>query len=91
MSASHPMHRTGPGLTTRSMSTFPLGRRRVRRSGYGAMQLAGPRALQWLLQLAPNVLLIPGTASAARLRENLAAEYVALDDKALRELAGVAV
>lgn len=24
------------------MSTFPLGRVRVRRSGYGAMQLAGP-------------------------------------------------
>jgi pyridoxine 4-dehydrogenase len=26
------------------MSTFPLGRLRVRRSGYGAMQLAGPFA-----------------------------------------------
>jgi aryl-alcohol dehydrogenase-like predicted oxidoreductase len=46
-------------------------------------------ALQWLLQLAPNVLLIPGTGSAAHLQENLAAEYVALDDEALRELAGV--
>jgi pyridoxine 4-dehydrogenase len=45
MSASHPMHRAGPGLTTRSMSTFPLGRRQVRRSGYGAMQLAGPWAV----------------------------------------------
>ena len=46
-------------------------------------------ALQWLLQLAPNVLLIPGTGSTAHLLENLAAEHVALDDEALRELAGV--
>jgi pyridoxine 4-dehydrogenase len=46
-------------------------------------------ALQWLLQLAPNVLLIPGTGSVAHLLDNLAAEYVALDDQALRELADV--
>jgi pyridoxine 4-dehydrogenase len=46
-------------------------------------------ALRWLLQLAPNVLLIPGTASVAHLRENLAAERVTLDDKALRALDGV--
>jgi pyridoxine 4-dehydrogenase len=46
-------------------------------------------ALQWLLQLAPNVLLIPGTGSTAHLLDNLAAEHLALDDQALRELAGV--
>lgn len=46
-------------------------------------------ALQWLLRLAPDVLLIPGTASVAHLLDNLAAEHVALDDQALRELAGV--
>ena len=46
-------------------------------------------ALQWLLQLAPNVLLIPGTGSAAHLRENLAAERVTLDDQALRNLDSV--
>jgi pyridoxine 4-dehydrogenase len=46
-------------------------------------------ALQWLLQLAPNVLLIPGTGSVAHLRENLAAESVTLDDEALRTLDGV--
>jgi pyridoxine 4-dehydrogenase len=46
-------------------------------------------ALQWLLQLAPNVLLIPGTGSVAHLLDNLAAEYVALDERALRELADV--
>jgi pyridoxine 4-dehydrogenase len=45
MSASHPMNRTGPGRPPRPMSTFPLGPRRVRRSGYGAMQLAGPWAV----------------------------------------------
>jgi pyridoxine 4-dehydrogenase len=42
--------------------------------------------LQWLLQLAPNVLLIPGTASIAHLRENLAAEAVRLDHEALQDL-----
>jgi pyridoxine 4-dehydrogenase len=47
-------------------------------------------ALQWLLQIAPNVLLIPGTGSVAHLRENLAAERVTLDDRALLELDGVA-
>ena len=43
-------------------------------------------ALQWLLQLAPNVLLIPGTGSVAHLRENLTAEDITLDNRALRDL-----
>src|SRR6202011_4645065 len=47
-------------------------------------------ALRWLLQLAPNVLLIPGTGSVAHLRENLAAEGVTLDGQALRDVDGVA-
>jgi pyridoxine 4-dehydrogenase len=47
-------------------------------------------ALQWLLQLAPKVLLIPGTGSVAHLRENLAAEGMTLDEEALRQLDGVA-
>ena len=46
-------------------------------------------ALQWLLQLAPNVLLIPGTGAIAHLRENVAAEAVTLDDEALRTLDGI--
>jgi diketogulonate reductase-like aldo/keto reductase len=46
-------------------------------------------ALAWLLQLAPNVLLIPGTGTVAHLRENLAAEDVALDGEALRTLNGM--
>jgi predicted aldo/keto reductase-like oxidoreductase len=34
----------GPSPRTDMMSTFALGRMQVRRSGYGAMQLAGPYA-----------------------------------------------
>jgi aryl-alcohol dehydrogenase-like predicted oxidoreductase len=46
-------------------------------------------ALRWLLQLAPNVLLIPGTASLDHLRDNLAAEDAVLDAQALRDLHAV--
>jgi pyridoxine 4-dehydrogenase len=67
--------------------TSPVVIRTAARLGVTPAQVA----LQWLLQLAPGVLLIPGTGSAAHLRENLAAEYVALDDQALRELADVGV
>jgi pyridoxine 4-dehydrogenase len=101
--------------------TFALARRRVKRMGYGAMQLAGPGsiayvpffplggftplqstalsdvaktlgvtpmqvALAWLLQRAPNILLIPGTSSVAHLRENLAAAHLKLPDAALTVL-----
>src|SRR3984885_3918611 len=45
MSQSRPAHRAGPGLPAHPMSTFALGPRQVRRSGYGAMQLAGPWAV----------------------------------------------
>jgi pyridoxine 4-dehydrogenase len=48
-------------------------------------------ALCWLLHTAPNILLIPGTASLAHLRDNLAAEGAALDEQAIRDLDGVAV
>src|SRR5215472_16394984 len=37
-------------------------------------------ALAWTLELAPNVLLIPGTSSRAHLEENLAAADAVLDD-----------
>ena len=43
-------------------------------------------ALGWLLGLAPNVLLIPGTRTRAHLAENLAAADVSLDDAALAQL-----
>jgi len=43
-------------------------------------------ALAWLLRRAPNILLIPGTASRAHLRENLAAGTLALPQEAMTEL-----
>jgi aryl-alcohol dehydrogenase-like predicted oxidoreductase len=47
-------------------------------------------ALAWLLQRAPNILLIPGTSSIAHLRENLAAAELTLPADALSELNGMA-
>jgi aryl-alcohol dehydrogenase-like predicted oxidoreductase len=43
-------------------------------------------ALAWLLQRAPNILLIPGTSSPAHLRENLAAAELMLSDDVVAEL-----
>jgi pyridoxine 4-dehydrogenase len=43
-------------------------------------------ALAWLLDLVPNILLIPGTRNRAHLSENLAAADVRLDDEARDEL-----
>jgi pyridoxine 4-dehydrogenase len=43
-------------------------------------------ALAWLLDLAPNILLIPGTRTRAHLTENLGAVDVRLDDAARDEL-----
>ncbi|QAY76465.1 aldo/keto reductase family oxidoreductase [Sphingosinicella sp. BN140058] len=47
-------------------------------------------ALAWLLQRAPNILLIPGTSSIAHLRENLAAATLVLPSEAIAELDGIA-
>jgi len=47
-------------------------------------------ALAWLLQRSPNILLIPGTSSVAHLRENLAADQLALWPQILAELDGIA-
>jgi aryl-alcohol dehydrogenase-like predicted oxidoreductase len=47
-------------------------------------------ALAWLLQRAPNILLIPGTSSLAHLRQNLAAGKLALPAEAVRRLNNVA-
>ncbi len=43
-------------------------------------------AIAWLLALAPNTLLIPGTSSLQHLEENLAAADLVLDDEALTSL-----
>ncbi|GAB1694328.1 oxidoreductase [Krasilnikovia sp. M28-CT-15] len=46
-------------------------------------------ALAWLLDLAPNVLLIPGTSSPSHLEENIAVAGVHLDDVARKVLDAV--
>jgi pyridoxine 4-dehydrogenase len=43
-------------------------------------------ALAWLLDLSPNILLIPGTRTRVHLGENLGAAEVLLDDTARAEL-----
>ena len=47
-------------------------------------------ALAWLLQRAPNLLLIPGTSSPAHLRENLAAATLRLPPAAVTVLDRIA-
>ena len=47
-------------------------------------------ALAWLLQRAPNILLIPGTSSLGHLRENLAAASLKLPGDALTSLEAIA-
>jgi aryl-alcohol dehydrogenase-like predicted oxidoreductase len=47
-------------------------------------------ALAWLLQRAPNVLLIPGTSSLGHLRENLAAADLKLSPKMVERLDTIA-
>jgi len=66
--------------------TSPVAAEVAARLGVSAAQVA----LAWLLQLAQNVLLIPGTGSVAHLRDNLAAEDITLDEEALRELDRIA-
>ncbi len=47
-------------------------------------------ALAWLLQRAPNILLIPGTSSLAHLEQNIAAADLKLPDDAVAELDRIA-
>jgi len=46
-------------------------------------------ALAWLLQRAPNILLIPGTSSLSHLRENLEAAALVLTDETIAALENV--
>jgi pyridoxine 4-dehydrogenase len=48
---------------------------------------AGQVALAWLLDLAPNVLLIPGTRTRQHLAENIGSACIRLDDAARAQLA----
>ncbi len=58
----------------------------AQRLGATPMQVA----LAWLLQRAPNILLIPGTSSVAHLRENLAVASLELTPDAVTALEGIA-
>jgi pyridoxine 4-dehydrogenase len=53
------------------------------RLGYTPAQIA----LAWLLSLAPNVLLIPGTSSTGHLEQNVAAAGITLDEHTRAQLA----
>jgi pyridoxine 4-dehydrogenase len=71
------------GFTPLQSSTLSDVAQRV---GAAAMQVA----LAWLLRRAPNILLIPGTASITHLRENLTVAELDLPDEAVRALDGIA-
>jgi pyridoxine 4-dehydrogenase len=58
----------------------------ARQAGATPMQIA----LAWLLQRAPNILLIPGTSSLEHLRENLAAASLELEPDMLAALDAIA-
>jgi pyridoxine 4-dehydrogenase len=66
-----------------------LGSPAVRRVAEGLHVSPSQVALAWLLAVAPNVFLIPGTSSMAHLQENLAAADVQLDEEAMTALAKV--
>jgi aryl-alcohol dehydrogenase-like predicted oxidoreductase len=67
------------GFTTLQSDTLASVAQRM-----GASELCV--ALAWLLQRAPNMLLIPGTSSVAHLRENLTARELKIPDELLIEL-----
>jgi aryl-alcohol dehydrogenase-like predicted oxidoreductase len=58
----------------------------AQRVGRSALQVA----ITWLLQRAPNILLIPGTSSVAHLRENLAAADLELAEEDMAALNRIA-
>ena len=64
-----------------------LGDPRVRAAATRLGATPAQIALAWALDIAANVLLIPGTSSVDHLVENLAAADVRLDEQARRELA----
>jgi pyridoxine 4-dehydrogenase len=58
----------------------------AKRLGHAPAQIA----LAWLLGLAPNILLIPGTSSVRHLEQNLAVADIKLDEDARAQLAAAA-
>ena len=48
-------------------------------------------AFGWLLQRSPTILPVPGTSSAAHLRENIAAARLKLSPEAIKKMDAIAV
>jgi pyridoxine 4-dehydrogenase len=71
-----------PGEGRQRLLTDPVLAALARRLGATPAQVA----LAWLLDLAPNILLIPGTRVRAHLAENLGAADLRLDDAARADL-----
>jgi aryl-alcohol dehydrogenase-like predicted oxidoreductase len=71
-----------PGGVRRRLLADPVLAVLAARLGATPVQVA----LAWLLDLAPNILLIPGTRTRAHLAENLGAAGIRLDDAARAEL-----
>jgi pyridoxine 4-dehydrogenase len=71
-----------PGNVRQQILTSPILAVMAGRLRATAVQIA----LAWLLDLAPNILLIPGTRTRKHLAENLGAASVHLDDAAREEL-----
>ena len=71
-----------PGGVRRRLLADPVLAALAARLGATPVQVA----LAWLLDLAPNILLIPGTRTRAHLAENLGAADIRLDDAARAEL-----
>jgi aryl-alcohol dehydrogenase-like predicted oxidoreductase len=67
-------------------SNSVLSDRRVQRAARRLRVTPAQVALAWALDLAPNILLIPGTSSIRHLAENLAASLVEFDEQARHEL-----
>jgi pyridoxine 4-dehydrogenase len=72
-----------PGEVHKHLLTSPV----LATLAAGLRATAAQVALAWLLDLAPNMLLIPGTSTRAHLAENLGAADVELDDAARATLA----
>jgi diketogulonate reductase-like aldo/keto reductase len=78
-----PFSSLGSGSPGRSVLGAPPLTRTANRLGCAPAQVA----LAWALQVAPNVLVIPGTSSSAHLREIVATGAVHLDAQAMADLA----
>jgi pyridoxine 4-dehydrogenase len=67
-----------------------LGNQQVIRTARRLGATPAQVALAWILGLAPNVLVIPGTSSVRHLEENLAAADITLDQDAQQQLTAAA-